>query len=110
MKIYLFSQNNSGGYFLPPAAHVFIAAESAEEANEKALTAGVYFGGVSKGRDCECCGSRWWGVDDDDAMTVEAGLAAVAAKLADTLKLHRRQGRSDGDVEDVLCIGFQPAG
>jgi hypothetical protein len=70
-KYYRFSQNNSGGSFVindSVAHHVIIQAHSAQEANNRAASIGIYFDGCEKGRDCECCGDRWsaqW--DDDDA-------------------------------------------
>lgn len=67
-KWYQYSQNNSGGAYLGPAVGVYIEAESAEHADERAQEVGIYFGGVESGRDCECCGGRWsratyWGLD-----------------------------------------------
>lgn len=63
MTFYLFSQNNSGGIF--HRDHdvdeiVIIEAENADEANEKAEEIGIYFDGCDAGRDCECCGDRWY--------------------------------------------------
>lgn len=55
---YNYHQNNSGGFFKGPAI-VIVEADSHEEADEIAQENGVYFDGVSKGIDCECCGSRW---------------------------------------------------
>ena len=63
-----FRQNNSGGYWIG-AKTVIIEADSAIEANEIATTASespIYFNGVSLGRDCECCGSRWYPLWEDD--------------------------------------------
>ena len=55
-----FRQNNSGGYFRKPAIHIFVEADTAEQANEVAASIeGVYFHGVSSGIDCDCCGDRW---------------------------------------------------
>lgn len=55
-----FSQNNSGGVFDDKVGrYVIIEANSAEQANVIAKTKGIYFGGVSKGEDCPCCGDRW---------------------------------------------------
>jgi hypothetical protein len=65
-KFYKFRQNNSGGSFIKPAVNVIIEADSAKEANEIALTKGVYF---DESRDCYCCGSRWYEVDDQDGVT-----------------------------------------
>ena len=67
---YTFGQNNSGGGFDvndEVAHHVIIEAYSAEEANAKAQSLGIYFHGCDIGRDCPCCGDRWsrqW--DDND--------------------------------------------
>jgi hypothetical protein len=58
---YTFHQVNSGGRFRDPAIYVVIEASSAEEANELAIErAGLYFDGVRNGRDCGCCGDRWY--------------------------------------------------
>ena len=59
---YKYSQNNSGGGFdaderVQP--RVFIEAESENEAEVIADRLGIYFDGVEKGHDCECCGDRW---------------------------------------------------
>ena len=53
-----YRQNNSGGFFDGPP-HVLIQAHNADEADAIAERNGLYFGGVSSGRDCECCGNRW---------------------------------------------------
>lgn len=62
-KLYEFIQNNSGGVFDvdDKVCHiVYIEAESAEEANRKAVELGIYFNGVEGGYDCDCCGDRWY--------------------------------------------------
>lgn len=66
LNFYRFRQNNSGGEFHIDDAvsvEVLIQAASANEANHKAKEVGIYFDGVDKGIDCECCGDRWWAVD-----------------------------------------------
>lgn len=71
-KFFEFNQNNSGGIFDVDESvchRVFIEAETAAEANDKAQSLGIYFNGVSDGRDCPCCGCRWDERDDDDAIT-----------------------------------------
>ena len=63
-----FRQNNSGGIFIQPAINVIIEADSAEDANTRAVDFGLYFDGCSDGRDCSCCGDRWypqWNEDGD---------------------------------------------
>lgn len=67
MKFYIFDQNNSGGRFGLPAMYVFVEADSAKAANDIAREKGLYFNGVSYGRDCECCGDRWYACDESDA-------------------------------------------
>lgn len=59
---YEFRQNNSGGRFLPPAITVFVEADSMGEANRIAERSGLYFDGAGSGRDCLCCGDRWYPV------------------------------------------------
>ena len=70
-KFYLFTQNNSGGSFdfMPMegiAEYVFIEALDSKEANQKAQEIGIYFNGCEKDIDCECCGDRWYEVDESD--------------------------------------------
>lgn len=72
MPFYAFNQNNSGGGFSyderEGISHwVIIEASSANEANSTAASAGIYFDGCDDGRDCSCCGDRWYPVDDSDA-------------------------------------------
>lgn len=72
MKYYYFNQNNSGGHFhlddsMVGAHTAVIQANSAEEANEKAEWLGIYFRGVEDGRDCSCCGDRWYKTDEQDS-------------------------------------------
>ena len=56
---YHFRQNNSRGYFKKPAVHVFVEAETPEQASERFLTIpGCYFDPYCR-FDCSCCGSRW---------------------------------------------------
>jgi hypothetical protein len=63
-KFYEFTQNNTGGSFVTDfqvCHRLLIEANSAEEANIKAESMGVYFNGVDEGYDCPCCGDRWYG-------------------------------------------------
>ena len=78
MSFYHFSQNNSGGGFdYDPERgithHVVIEADSAEEANRKAVYIGLYFNGCDDGIDCSCCGDRWseqWLNDGTEEPTI----------------------------------------
>lgn len=71
---YHYDQNNSGGKFdLDDRVcnHVIIEAESAAQANCQAQSIGIYFDGVEDGRDCACCGDRWyslWGKGDAEPL------------------------------------------
>lgn len=65
MPFFDFRQNNSGGVFDINeddgiSVVVIIEADTAEEANRKAVDIGLYFDGVYKGYDCDCCGDRWY--------------------------------------------------
>ena len=53
---------------------------SAEEANERAQELRIYFGSVSRGIDCECCGNRWDPTTDNSART---NVLAAAKKRAE---------------------------
>lgn len=62
---YEFDQNNSGGCFvIEPrigiGPRVWIEADSVDQANDRAESLGIYFNGCEDGRDCDCCGDRWW--------------------------------------------------
>ena len=62
---YEFKQNNSGGSFEHDAKDgigyaVFIEAWDANHANARAERIGLYFDGCDGGRDCHCCGDRWY--------------------------------------------------
>lgn len=62
---YCYRQNNSGGCFdlddnRGIGETVWIEATSPEHANQRAEFIGIYFDGVNKGEDCDCCGDRWW--------------------------------------------------
>ena len=74
MKLYEFTQNNSGGYFEvdDKVCHrVFIEADNAMEANEIAQELGIYFDGCDKGIDCPCCGDRWYEVWDNEYVDLD---------------------------------------
>ena len=71
VKYYTFYQNNSGGRFYTDdklKEYVVIQAPppDAEYANFLAERLGIYFGGVDSGRDCACCGNRWYRTNERD--------------------------------------------
>lgn len=71
MAFYTFLQNNTyGSWSYDPNAGigpvVIIQASDADAANEIADVIGIYFDGCSEGRDCKCCGDRWYMVGESD--------------------------------------------
>lgn len=67
---YTFIQNNSYGRFHYKPEEgigyaVIVEATSAAHANERAEQIGLYFNGIRDGRDCACCGDRWYTVYTD---------------------------------------------
>jgi hypothetical protein len=68
---YHYRQNNSGGQFIiddSVTVNVYIEANSSREADYKATDIGIYFDGVNKGMDCECCGDRWYGAYEEEEI------------------------------------------
>jgi hypothetical protein len=66
---YAYHQNNSGGNFIindKLGEIVVIEENSIENANKKAISIGIYFNGVGKNRDCECCGDRWSSIPEEE--------------------------------------------
>lgn len=62
---YCFNQNNSGGRFRTDHArgishYVIVEGESRDDIIERAKNIGLYFDGCRTGRDCSCCGDRWY--------------------------------------------------
>lgn len=62
---YTFRQNNTGGSFVIESdrglsVHVIVEAGDNKEANDRAQRIGLYFEGCEDGRDCSCCGDRWY--------------------------------------------------
>jgi len=59
---YVYNQNNSGGNFTVNerlGKAVVIQADSLTQANDKAVSIGIYFDGMYNDFDCSCCGDRW---------------------------------------------------
>ena len=76
-KFFHFRQNNSGGSFIiNDEVDVLVVIEAVDylHANGIAQIKGIYFHGVGSGRDCSCCGSRWYEqYDDSDGYEKEFG-------------------------------------
>ena len=77
MKRYTYTQNNSAGFFTQPEWHgpeslggvegtnIWIMAEDHHEANGLALEhSNIYFDGCEEGKDCDCCGDRWYRMEE----------------------------------------------
>lgn len=87
MSFYQFRQNNSGGSFdideeRGISISVIVEADSYEEANRRAERIGLYFDGCQSGRDCSCCGDRWyekWCDDEGDEVPSNYGTPLVEA-------------------------------
>lgn len=102
-KFYLFRQNNTGGNYHRDenlGKYVLIEAPSANVANDRGVGLGIYFNGCVDGRDCECCGDRWWPVDDGDAYPdIEAASAHLLGRpvivhyLDGTVQTHTSSNR-----------------
>ena len=102
-KFFLYRQNNSGGCFDQDEnvdVNVIIEAKSEYESNRIAEDIGIYFDGVDKGWDCNCCGDRWSDSPDyydtieealEDTCTMWGGTIAY---LADG-KLYRIEVEDD---------------
>lgn len=45
---------------------MIVEAQSADHANQRAESSGLYFDGCSGGNDCDCCGDRWSRVYESD--------------------------------------------
>lgn len=104
-KFYTYSQNNSGGFFQKEenaiAEVVVIEAKTASGANLKAKEIGIYFNGCQDGSDCDCCGDRWYEVDDSDGYDVPSLYGSPITKgnnsFRDTCYVHYL----NGDVEKI---------
>lgn len=83
-KLYEYRQNNTFGSFIEDeqvAHYVIIEAENPEEADDIAMSKGIYFDGCDDGLDCECCGDRWHRADEFFTVTLES--------MKDMLKYYR---------------------
>ncbi len=75
LKFYVFIQNHTMGGFDTDetrgiGVNVWIEANSAYEANSIAENIGIYFNGVEKNMDCDCCGDRWFPVSEFDGWEI----------------------------------------
>lgn len=115
MKIYEYTQNNSGGSFMVDSKlchRLFIEAKTQKEADLKALDMGVYFNGCDDDIDCPCCGDRWHEgsevevpvVYDKKRSLVFSTIEGYAQHLADGFGWTSPEARiffADGSVKEV---------
>ena len=109
MNWYIFNQNNSYGSFhvTDTVCHrLLIEAPNYGRAIEKAEELGCYWNGVTKGRDCSCCGDRWSRYNDEpiDLSKYNGDIKSYAQWLADEYGRTSPDIRifyADGNVEEV---------
>ena len=83
---YEYNQNNSGGSFdvdKEVCHRVYIEADNKDDAYFIAQSKGIYFDGVSSGRDCGCCGDRWYPQDEPVDLNHGSYAENEARALAD---------------------------
>lgn len=101
-KYYKFWQNNSGGYFVnndDVREYVIIEALDENHANSIAEDIGIYFDGVAYGMDCECCGDRWYRVNEYDIIKDDLNLNDYSDVVFYPLqgeKVIHKQGENEG--------------
>lgn len=104
LQFWKFSQNNSGGVFLGPAHYVFIEALDSEDAVRRAEDKGLYFNGCLDGRDCSCCGDRWYKPWHDDGSD-EPEVYGVNVLEDDTSRVDSVAKRlDDGNLPFALVV------
>ena len=90
---------------------VIIEASSHYEANGIAENIGIYFDGCENGNDCDCCGDRWYAVDDNDAQDTPSidideiysnyGMNDYVIHYLDGRKEHFKFGKTKDETEKV---------
>lgn len=96
-----FIQNNSGGTFSFNSERgishwVIIEAHSADEANRKAESIGLYFDGRG---DCSCCGNRWYEArGKGDAVPSVYGEPAKEIKFGPWSRRRKWMGGPEGFI------------
>ncbi len=104
MPFYEFHQNNSGGSFEVDDAHgigprVWIEGASVADAITRAETIGIYFDGCAIGRDCPCCGDRWYKPWRDDGSLQPEIDSEYDFNWHPTVYVHRRDGEIERHVK-----------
>lgn len=100
---YTFTQNNSGGVMKRPAVIVIVEADNMTEANDIAADNGIYFDGVRAGRDCSCCGDRWYAVWEEDSSDIPTVYGQPVDTYAKNIK--RRRKHSVPEIRAIFKDG-----
>lgn len=102
-RFFEFTQNNSGGFYTfadgAYSRFVVIEAPNAKTASALAVGLGLYWDGVDKGRDCDCCGDRWfepWDGKEGDEKPSHYG------DPIHEMKTYTWRGRNDGQPEGFI--------
>ena len=98
---YHYSQNNSGGSFdidkeRGITVSVYVEADTPEQADSRAEFIGLYFSGVAEGRDCDCCGDRWYEASSWDKTALEEIPVAsdnMWSTAGEGIVIHYKDGR-----------------
>lgn len=110
MSFFLFRQNNSGGSFdISDAAGigpcVWVEAADTAHANLIAQQLGIYFDGVEEGRDCVCCGNRWYEAHQADSEPAPHIDPECDFRWHDTVYVHCL----NGEVRRIRRAHCEPA-
>ena len=102
-KFWHYRQNNSGGSFIEDdkaglGVSVFVEALTAEDADQRAERAGIYFNGCENGSDCECCGDRWYTAYGDGSDVCD--ISRYDFTWSKTVYLHRLNGNIERITSD----------
>jgi hypothetical protein len=110
MAFFEFDQNNSGGSFdiddkrgIGPV--VWIEATDVDGACDRAEDLGIYFNGCEDGRDCSCCGDRWYRPWREDGSAAPVINPEYNFSWHDTVYVHR----IGGEIERVTLSSKEAA-
>lgn len=108
MNWYEICQNNSGGSFTvnDKVCHrLYIEAVDLLEAKYKAERLGCYWDGVARGRDCDCCGDRWYLSEYNKLDLEEESIEDHAQRYANKYGWTKPEARiyyHDGKVVEIF--------
>ncbi|HET8731806.1 MAG TPA: hypothetical protein VFM34_11950 [Moraxellaceae bacterium] len=112
---FTYRQNNSGGSFnidseAGISIFVVVEADSADDADRRAVDIGLYFDGCETGEDCECCGDRWSRAYEGYDVPSEYG-KPIADLLDDKRRVHWEGSNPMAYIHykngEILAVGGQ---